>query len=220
MLGEGHRFHTDVLGEGRIRGGNLRGDLFLRGGGDPTMLAEDYTDLAEQVRAAGIRRVHGDLVANDTYFDDVRLGDSRAWDDEPYYCSARISALTLAPDTDYDSGTVIVSAAPSRQGRKPQVTITPETDAVRIVNTGTTGAAGSDDTLSIVREHGSRVVRISGNVPVDGSATTSWVTVWNPTRYAADVFARALADAGVRLRGDEERGHTPADARLLASTSR
>jgi len=91
---------------------------------------------------------------------------------------------------------------------------------VRIVNTGTTGAAGSDDTLSIVREHGSRVVRISGNVPVDGSATTSWVTVWNPTRYAADVFARALADAGVRLRGDEERGHTPADARLLASTSR
>lgn len=217
VLGEEHRFDTDVLTDRRLRGRVLRGDLFLRGGGDPTMLAEDYAALAEQVRDAGIRTIRGDLVADDGYFDDVRLGDAWSWDDEPFYYSAQTSALTVAPDTDYDAGTVIVSAAPGqRRGRRPQVTVTPETDAVRIVNTATTGAPGSDDTLSIQREHGTKVVRVTGTVPVDGSATTDWVTVWDPTGYAADVFARALDDAGVRLRGREERGTTPTDARVLA----
>ncbi len=218
VLGEEHRFDTDVLGDGSVRAGILRGDLYLRGGGDPTALAEDYADLAGQVRDAGIRQVRGDLVADDTYFDDVRLGDSWAWDDEPYYYSAQTSALTVAPDTDYDSGTVRVSAAPGQPGGEPLVTITPVTDAVQIVNTATTGAPGSSDTLSIQRDHGSPVVRITGSVPADGSATTEWVTAWDPTGYAADVFARALADAGVRLRGsDDERADTPAGAAVVGT---
>ena len=117
-LGPSYRFHTDVLATAPVRGGKLRGDLYLKGYGDPTALEGDYVALAKQVAKSGVRRIDGDLVADDTYFDHVRLGDSWAWDDEPFYYNAQISALTLAPNTDYDSGTAIVESLPGRRGRR------------------------------------------------------------------------------------------------------
>ena len=103
-LGLDFRFTTSVLSTGRKAGSTLAGDLYLKGTGDPTMLAADYDALAAQVADAGIKTVAGKLVADDTWFDAVRLGTDWAWDDEPYYYAAQISALTASPDTDYDAG--------------------------------------------------------------------------------------------------------------------
>lgn len=143
VLGPDHRFRTEVLATGRLVSGVLHGDLYLRGTGDPTVLAADYDRLAARVAAAGVRRVTGRLVADDTRFDANRLGRSWAADDESSYYSAQISALTLAPDTDYDSGTVIVEASAAEvPGRRPAVTLIPRNDHVRVDNRATTvGAA-------------------------------------------------------------------------------
>ena len=216
-LGPDHRFTTDVLASAPVVGGKVRSDLFLRGGGDPTMLAEDYRDLAAQLKAAGVVRVEGDLVADDSYFDDVPLATAWSWDDEPYYYSAVTSALTVAPDTDYDSGTAIVETSPGSPGAKPTVTLQPETDAVTIVNNATTGAAGSSTTLSVEREHASDKVFVTGSIPANAATDEEWVTVPDPTAYAADVLARALRAEGIALKGAVTEGTTPDDADVLAS---
>lgn len=217
-LGAGFRFHTDVLATAPVQAGKLRGDLYLKGYGDPTALASDYAALAKQVADSGVRRIDGDLVADDTYFDQVRLGDSWAWDDEPYYYSAQISALTLAPNTDYDSGTAIVDSAPGASvGAPVKLTVVPATDVVKLVSTATTGPAGSANTLTIEREHGSNIVRVTGSVPAGGAGGREWVTVWEPTTYAADVFRRALTAEGVEVRGEIRTAAAPvASAHLLA----
>src|SRR5690606_24428086 len=186
-----------VRAVGRPHGGALVGDLYLRGTGDPTMLAADYDALAAQVAASGVRVVTGDLVADDTWFDAVRLGREWAWDDEPYYYAAQVSALSVAPDTDYDAGTVIVTVRPgAAAGARPVVTLTPETRYVTIDNRATTVGSGGADTIAIEREHGTNRIVITGTVPVNGSATNDWVSVWEPTGYAADVFRRALERHG------------------------
>ncbi len=216
-LGPDFRFHTDALSGAQVLDGKLRGDLYLKGYGDPTTLASDYAALAQQVAAAGIRRVDGNIVADDTYFDSVRLGDTWSWDDEPFYYSAQISALTVAPNTDYDSGTVIVQSAPGATAGSPaQLTLVPRTSAVQLVGSVTTGPAGSANTLSTEREHGTDVVHVSGSVPLGSGTGLEWVTVWEPTSYAADVFRRALVAAGVEVRGGLRSGTTPSGARLLA----
>jgi D-alanyl-D-alanine carboxypeptidase/D-alanyl-D-alanine-endopeptidase (penicillin-binding protein 4) len=219
ILGSDYRFTTDVRGDGNRYGSLLKGNLYLRGTGDPTMLAADYDALAAGVAASGVKTVVGDLVADDTWFDNVRLGTQWSWDDEPYYYSAQISALSVAPDTDYDAGTVIVAAAPgATAGAKPVVTVTPETGYVQIVNQGSTIAAGGADTLTIEREHGTNRIFITGTVPVGGATTSEWATVWEPTGYAADVFRRALARHGVTVLGRTRLGTaTPAAAKPLAS---
>lgn len=216
-LGPDYRFSTSVLAGGPQHGSALLGDLYLRGDGDPTLLASDYDALAAQVAASGVRTVVGRLVADDTAFDAVRLGVSWAWDDEPFYYSAQISALTVAPDTDYDPGTVIVRVSPSpAQGLPPVTEVVPPTGYVRIDNRATTGAAGSPDTVSVEREHGTNTIVVSGSIPAGGATDQEWATVWEPTGYAADVFRRALAAHGVRLTGATATGATPAGARPLA----
>lgn len=80
-FGPTHRFRTEVFSSGPIRDGVLRGNLFLRGGGDPSFGTRGFVSrylggagtevhkLANQIKAAGIRRVTGRVVADDTIFD-------------------------------------------------------------------------------------------------------------------------------------------------------
>ncbi|MGX6742826.1 D-alanyl-D-alanine carboxypeptidase/D-alanyl-D-alanine endopeptidase [Streptomyces peucetius] len=219
VLGPDHRYTTDVLTTGRRQGSTLVGDLYLRGSGDPTMLAADYEQLAADLAASGVESVTGRLVADDTRFDDQRLGRSWAADDESAYYSAQISALTLAPDTDYDAGTVVVEVTPgARPGTRPKVGLTPPTDYARLDITATTVEKGRPDTLSVSREHGGNTLTVSGSVPVGAAATKEWIAIWEPTGYAAAVFADALADQGVRISGSPRLGHpTPPGARTLVS---
>ncbi|RLP99525.1 D-alanyl-D-alanine carboxypeptidase/D-alanyl-D-alanine-endopeptidase [Micromonospora sp. CV4] len=212
LLGEGHRFGTDVRTTGKRRGGLLSGNLYLRGGGDPTMLAADYDALAAQVAADGVRVVTGNLIADDTRYDRTRLGPDWTWDDEPYYYAAQVSALTVAPDTDYDAGTVIVHAAPAdRAGAPAVVNTTPPTGYVRIDNRAETVATG-ETSISIEREHGSNTIVVSGQIAIGDEPASDWVTVWEPTGYAADVFRAALRRHGVRVLGRTVLGQSTPEA--------
>jgi serine-type D-Ala-D-Ala carboxypeptidase/endopeptidase (penicillin-binding protein 4) len=215
-LGPDYRFSTTVLSAADREGAALLGDLYLKGGGDPTTLAEDYERLAQQVAGSGIRVVRGRLVADDTWFDDVRLGVSWAWDDEPFFYSPQTSALTVAPSTDYDSGSVIVGTAPTAPGTAPAIRLTPETGYVRVDNRATTGAPGSAETISVERRHGTNTILVTGSIPAGGAATQDLATVWEPAGYAADVFRRALARNGVQVLGETAVGATPEGARSIA----
>lgn len=219
QLGPDHRFTTDVLTDGKRHGRVLSGDLYLRGTGDPTTLAKDYDQLAAKIADSGVRRVSGRLVADDTRFDADRLGDSWAADDEFAYYSAQISALSVAPDTDYDTGTVVVEATPgAKAGDRPKVSVTPKTDYVDVDISAKTVPAGGEDTLTIEREHGTNTITVTGAVPVGGDATKEWITVWEPTGYASAIFRDALKAHGVRVNGPTKAGiATPKGARQLAS---
>ncbi|MEV5496824.1 D-alanyl-D-alanine carboxypeptidase/D-alanyl-D-alanine-endopeptidase [Nonomuraea fuscirosea] len=207
-LGLDYRFPTTVLNTGRKAGSVLAGDLVLRGTGDPTMLAEDYDALAADVAKAGIKVVTGKLVADDTWFDDRRLGNDWAWDDETAYYAAPISALTASPDRDYDAGSVIVGVA--AENGKVKVTTTPATDYLKIVNKAT---AGAETDVLIERQHGTRTVVITGTV---ADPYQEWVAVDDPTAYAASLFRKALGKHGVKVLGSTETAAAPANANKLA----
>jgi D-alanyl-D-alanine carboxypeptidase/D-alanyl-D-alanine-endopeptidase (penicillin-binding protein 4) len=211
-LGPDYRMRTDVLADGPRLGSVLRGNLYLRGTGDPTLLAKDYQAMAAKLAANGVRVVTGSLVADDTWFDDVRLGESWAWDDEPYYYSGQTSALTVSPDTDYDAGSIIVRVRPGEPGQPAKVEVDPPTDFVRIDNTAVTTGAGG---ISIDREHGTNVIRVRGTIAPGGAAVTQFIAVWHPTGLVASIFRKALADNGVTLVGPTEFRSTPANAQVL-----
>jgi D-alanyl-D-alanine carboxypeptidase/D-alanyl-D-alanine-endopeptidase (penicillin-binding protein 4) len=220
VLGPTSRFTTSVATTGQTAGRTLTGDLYLRGTGDPTMLAADYDDLAAQVAATGITKVRGKLVADDTWFDADPLGFGWAWDDEPYSYNAQISALTVSPDTDYDAGTVIVRTAPGVAGAPAVVTTDPPTSYVQIQNSAVTGAAGSGSTVSVVRDHGTNVIRVAGSIPAGGPVAKAWSTVSEPTGLVASLFRAALGRHGVQVHGPTQTGvATPSGARQVATHS-
>ncbi|AVO57319.1 MULTISPECIES: D-alanyl-D-alanine carboxypeptidase/D-alanyl-D-alanine endopeptidase [Pseudomonas] len=217
VLGPDYRFATEVLGDGAQQGERLLGNLYLRGSGDPSMQAADYRELAAAVARTGIRQVTGDLVLDDTAFDDQRLGVDWASDDESLYYAAQISALNISPNDDFDAGSVLVSVtAPTMPGAPLAVRVSPEN---RLMSLRNQGRVGTTDSLQVGREHGSNLLLVSGALP-PGQSRRHWVSVWEPTRLVADVFQQALAEQGVTVQGQVRIGQPTAPAaRVLASHS-
>ena len=73
-LGPSFRMRTEALGEGHLVGTTWQGNLILKGYGDPTLDRAGLVELARRLRAAGVHRVTGSLVADESWFDDRRGG--------------------------------------------------------------------------------------------------------------------------------------------------
>ncbi|MDE0582595.1 D-alanyl-D-alanine carboxypeptidase/D-alanyl-D-alanine-endopeptidase [Planococcus sp. A6] len=208
-LGEDHRFSTELHTDGELKGKVL---------GDPTLLEEDFERFAKELKAQGIHKVKGDLIGDDSWFDDERLSEDMTWKNEVYYVGAQVSALTASPNKDYDAGAIIVEAnAGEAAGDEVRVSLSPETDYVTITNNAQTVAAGEPKTLSITRDHGTNEIIVEGNIPEQGSRTREWIAVDEPSGYALSLFEKALDKEGVELIGNSETvmGVTPPDSRML-----
>lgn len=71
-LGPASRIDTTVLGEGSLVGTVWEGRLVLKGYGDPSLSGYDLRRLAAQIRNAGITRVTGAIVGDESYYDTKR----------------------------------------------------------------------------------------------------------------------------------------------------
>jgi serine-type D-Ala-D-Ala carboxypeptidase/endopeptidase (penicillin-binding protein 4) len=74
VLGPDYRIRTELLGAGAADGATWRGDLILKGYGDPTLTKWDLRALARSLSGLGIRRVTGSVLADESYFDTRRAG--------------------------------------------------------------------------------------------------------------------------------------------------
>jgi serine-type D-Ala-D-Ala carboxypeptidase/endopeptidase (penicillin-binding protein 4) len=93
-LGPTFRIETDVLGQGAQNGTTWSGALVLKGNGDPTLSRADLRALALQVRAAGVRRITGGVVGDESSYDSRRT--VAGWKPSFYIGeSAPISALVV-----------------------------------------------------------------------------------------------------------------------------
>ncbi|PYI86944.1 MAG: D-alanyl-D-alanine carboxypeptidase/D-alanyl-D-alanine-endopeptidase, partial [Verrucomicrobia bacterium] len=102
-LGPDFRIKTSLYASARpAKSGTLTGDLIVYGRGDPSFAARfydgDYTKLldplVDALETAGVKRIKGNLVGDESYFRGPPLGSGWTWDDLQYYYGAEVSALT------------------------------------------------------------------------------------------------------------------------------
>jgi serine-type D-Ala-D-Ala carboxypeptidase/endopeptidase (penicillin-binding protein 4) len=93
VLGADFRFATTLLATGDVVDGTLRGDLYLRGGGDPTLSSDDLRALVAELRAAGVRRVDGALFFDETLYPRAPEIDALQPEAAPY--NPAVSALSV-----------------------------------------------------------------------------------------------------------------------------
>jgi D-alanyl-D-alanine carboxypeptidase/D-alanyl-D-alanine-endopeptidase (penicillin-binding protein 4) len=141
------------------------------------------------------------------------------WSDETTYYGAQISALTVSPNRDYDSGTVIVNVGPGKKaGEKGIITLKPKTRYIQVINKTVTVSERSKPTdINVEREHGTNQVIVEGQVAVDAHKKNYWISVWEPTKYVLSLFEKSLKEQGIQLLGDIKTGETPARATTLAT---
>lgn len=208
-FGPEHTFATHVLAD-RVANG-VAGTLYLRGGGDPTLSlrfwqGESPMDaLARQVVAAGVKKVTGEIVADESAFDGERI--PFGWKSSYLMSSyaAPVSALSLNENLVW-----IVARA---EDGKAVVELDPPSSALPITNTVRV-VGGSGGRISAHRTNGG--ITVSGVIGSRAAPRRYSLVVQEPPAFAAGALVESLRKAGVEVSGQIRVGTTPAAATKIA----
>ena len=204
-LSPDYRFVTSVYAPTRPdAAGIIRGDLTIYGRGDPSLAARfnggDYfkgiDDLATRIAAAGVKRVEGDLVGDESYFVGPKYGAGWEWEDLTWYYGAEISPLTVN-DNALD---LFVKPSPA-VGQPALITTGPPDPLLTIVNKVLTSEKGLRREISVHRGLGENTITITGTVPLDDKGYTGGIGISHPALLFVYMLRTSLAQKGVVITG-------------------
>jgi D-alanyl-D-alanine carboxypeptidase/D-alanyl-D-alanine-endopeptidase (penicillin-binding protein 4) len=208
-------FTTRVYVTGSLKDGILTGDVYLRGGGDPSLTSERMWMLVNELKRSGITAITGNLVADSTYFDEEKNPSSRPkyLRDQAY--NAPVGALSF----NFNTTTIFVRPS-DVPGQRPVVFTDPENSYIDVVNQATTGDAGSVNTLNVSRTNfvegdlGDTVL-LKGSIPADTKELRFYRNIVNPALYTLHMFKTFWEARGLKFSGNTKEGTVPVGARLI-----
>lgn len=194
-LGKDYTYITTSGYSGTVSGGTLSGNLFIRSTGDPALGSWRYEGykpenfkqkLLEAVKKSGIRKISGDLVIDDSYFDHQTIPGGWPWDDLGNYYGAGVWGVNWR-ENQFDiniSGTEFKSFSYPLEG-------------VRWLNDLKTGGT-TDQSLIFTAPH-SDVALINGTLPAK-PVTVSGAVPDSPLQLGVEI-GQWLKQSGIELSG-------------------
>ena len=204
-LSPDYRFVTSVFAASRPdASGVVRGNLTIYGRGDPSIAARfnngDYfkgiDDLASRIVAAGVKRVEGDLVGDESYFVGPKYGAGWEWEDLTWYYGAEVTPLTVN-----DNALDLFVKPGSAVGQPAVITTGPPDPLLTIVNKVTTSSKGLRRELSIHRGLNENTITITGSIPLEDRGYTGGIGISHPALLFVYLLRNSLAQKGVVITG-------------------
>ena len=211
-LGPDYKFVTRVFaGAMPDASGTIKGDLRILGGGDisistaffgtsprdPETYYKGIDRLVDAIAAAGVKRVEGDLVGDETYFKGFAIPQTWEWDDLQWYYGAEVSALPI------NDNAVDLSVIPGTVGAPCLVTISPApaTTLYQVINTCTTAAAGTKRTLGVNKKIDRNILEISGTLPAGDKGFSDPISITHPADLFVAMLKQRLGKHGITITG-------------------
>lgn len=203
LLGPEYEYETTISATAPLRTGRIAGDLIVRSTGDPNISGRFYngdpTSLfeswARKLFEHGLRRIEGDLIADDTFFDDERLLPS--WDrgQEMAWYSAQVSALNI------NDNCLDVTVRPARKaGRPASVRFVPACSLIRIAGVSRTVAKGKTKVL-VHRTPGTNRLTVGGQIGLRSSPWRGNITIEDPALVFVSALEEVFRGVGIELGG-------------------
>jgi D-alanyl-D-alanine carboxypeptidase/D-alanyl-D-alanine-endopeptidase (penicillin-binding protein 4) len=193
-------FETTLLATGPVMNGVLQGDLVIAGSGDPSVLGRAADDsLApwiDALRARGITRVEGRVIADDDALEEPKPGFGWSWEDLGYTYGAIPGALNMSEN----KLTVTVSPA-TLDGLPAIVELPADARDLPVVNKVRTGVIGTGTNLWPEFRPGEPTLTINGTIAICEAPATVSIAAGNPTEWFARAFRNRLLAGGIDVTG-------------------
>ena len=212
-LGPTYAFPTEILTDRPLSAaGALRGNVYLKGYGDPVLVSEQLWLMARALKHLGLSEIRQDLIADDGSMLQDPLPYAWNPDEESRAYTAKPGALSL------NFNTVQVTVDPAREtGAPPRVQIDPDSAHLAIDNQAITARPGTGRPLRVrvLPSDHREILQVRGAVSLGAARVSLYRSVEQPALYTARVFAQLLHEAGIALQGVVRRGTAPPGAELL-----
>lgn len=215
FLGAKAVFETKVLYNGEIQNdGTLKGDLIIKGGGDPEFSVSDLDKIIIILRNNKINKIDGDIIADISFKDSLFLGEGWMWDDDTSPDAPYLSALNI------NRNLVEVSVVPGALNGIPKVSITPPTSFFTVSNYAVT-LSNPDKKLIVSRDFINRTneILIKGQISSNSNKISSEMNVWNPELYFLTLFAEKLKSNGFKFTDSLKVSSKDAEGILIGSVT-
>jgi len=204
ILGSDFKFETKIQYDGILDTitGLLKGNLYIIGGGDPTLESEYFKDKKDSLtttekwaailKSKGIKKIDGAIIGDASIFEDNMIPSQWIWGDMGNYFGAGACGLTYH-DNKYTlyfrSGTI---------GTKTSINkILPDVTDLQIINTVTSG--GNDDNAFIYGSPYSNYRLVQGTIPVNKNNYEVDGSIPDPALFCAQSMEQSLKAIGIAV---------------------
>ena len=227
LLGPGQRFTTRVEYESSgQKEKTVRGNVTIIGDGDanfsdrvlpyrspadaiaspvPAVTPLRYlADFADQIAAAGVKHVTGDIIGDDTIFPWEPYPADWSIDDTVWGYGAPVSGLTV------NDNQVLVTVTPGKTPADAPNVKWPDgiPTYYQLDTTGLyTGPRKSTNHLEFTRDAGSKLLHIYGSIAADSEPDTEQIAIADPAEFAAVALKSLLEARSVKVDGVARANH-------------
>jgi len=205
-FGAGHRFRTSLAYTGTIQpDGTLDGDLYIVGGGDPTIGAQDSIALRPEalfwkwktlLKKAGIQRIHGRIVGDGTRWEGHLEHASWAYDDLGTYYGPGCNALCF-----YENA-IDLEVSAGKEGAPVNVRQRyPDTPWMHFTSYAFTGPSGTGNSLYLYTTDLAPYAELRGSYAVERRPKTEHFANKYGALTCAYYFWRNLKETGWEVTG-------------------
>ena len=186
-LGANFRIRTSIYGDSQ-------GNIYIVGRGDPSLTEIQLQDLAQQLKNRGINQIN-QLIAVDSYFTGSPIHSTWQWEDIQAGYGAPINSLIL----NQNSLDLILS--PQTVGQPLKVTwVRPEqATGWTIDNQTQTVRENQPEFVNIGRDLSQPIIRVSGQLRVNGEPEPVYAAVIEPTNNFIQQFQKILINSGIKV---------------------
>jgi len=207
-----HKFKTWIYKTGKVENGTLKGDLYLKGGGDPSFVSESLWLMIQKLKREEISKIDGNIYFDDSYFDRDLFSTGRQTTRVDRAYDAPVSALS------FNWNSIAIFVRPGKKaGDKGKVFVDPAVDYIQVENHSKTVGARGQTRLQVSRvtlEDGVKII-VSGTISTSKDEKAFYKSITRPSLWTAINFLHQLKVSGVEYSGKVSPKKTPASADKL-----
>lgn len=182
----------------------MDGSIYLKGFGNSLFTEADLDEMVQDVVELGIKVITGNIVGDDTYFDDIYYRDDWIIDEMPNIELPPVSALVL----NKNMINILINSN-KKSGVKVSCEVIPNIDYILLNNSAKVTTKKGNPSIRINTNSNGIDISVSGQVRKSTYEKTYNKYIDNPPLFCAWVLKDKLEKKGIKVRGYAITAQTP-----------